>query len=291
MYKGKIDKKSLSSIVRALEEYDGCEIDVRLTRDRIPVIFHDARHNGQRLIKTDFKDLKGFLTLDTLIQHPRVIRLINDKGKTLWVEAKEDSNHRKGKDSSLQKETAQRLTRKLMDSDLHLENIRIISFCTEILVHVKRIRKLKIVPYIFSATDHYFPYYNHKTVFQLFQSLRQHMQKTSSAVRITHLPTGLVINCQSQRSQHKNKESALKVLYARLFQLERDKREAAKAKLKGERIEAGWGNQIRSYVLHPYRMVKDHRTDYETGDTTAVLDGELDDFITAYLRHKLGEGK
>jgi peptide chain release factor 2 len=119
----------------------------------------------------------------------------------------------------------------------------------------------------------------------------QHMQKTSSAVRITHLPTGLVVTCQSQRSQRQNKESALKVLYARLLQLERVKRDAEKAKFKGERIEAGWGNQIRSYVLHPYRMVKDHRTNYETSDTTAVLDGELDDFITAYLRYKLGEGK
>jgi hypothetical protein len=177
MYKEKIEKKSLSSIVGALEEYDGCEIDVRLTRDRIPVIFHDARHKSQRLIETDYKDLKGFLTLDALIQHPRVLELINENGKTLWVEAKEDSRHGKRKDPSLQREATQRLTQKLMDSDLQLENIHIISFCTEILVHVKGIRKLKIVPYIFSATDHYFPYYNHKTVFQLFQSLRQHMLK------------------------------------------------------------------------------------------------------------------
>jgi len=116
----------------------------------------------------------------------------------------------------------------------------------------------------------------------------QHMQKTSSAVRLTHLPTGLVITCQSERSQHQNKEIALKILQARLLELERAKRIEERARLKGEHIAAGWGNQIRSYVLHPYKMVKDHRTDYQTSDTDAVLDGDLDGFITAYLRSGLG---
>ncbi len=117
----------------------------------------------------------------------------------------------------------------------------------------------------------------------------QHMQKTSSAVRVTHLPTGLVATCQSERSQHQNKEVALRILQSRLLELELAKREEERARLKGERIAAGWGNQIRSYVLHPYKMVKDHRTGYQTGDTDAVLDGELDGFITAYLRHIAGK--
>ncbi len=115
----------------------------------------------------------------------------------------------------------------------------------------------------------------------------QHMQKTSSAVRLTHLPTGLVATCQSERSQHQNKETALKILQARLLELELVKRAEERARLKGKRIAAGWGNQIRSYVLHPYKMVKDHRTDYQTSDTNAVLDGELDGLITAYLRSTL----
>jgi peptide chain release factor 2 len=117
----------------------------------------------------------------------------------------------------------------------------------------------------------------------------QHMQKTSSAVRLTHLPSGLVVSCQSERSQHQNKEIALKILRSRLLEVELEKRAEERAKLKGKRIAAGWGNQIRSYVLHPYKMVKDHRTEYQTGDTDAVLDGDLDEFITAYLRSIVGE--
>jgi peptide chain release factor 2 len=116
----------------------------------------------------------------------------------------------------------------------------------------------------------------------------QHMQKTSSAVRLTHLPTGLTVTCQSERSQYQNKEIATKILQARLLELELAKQAEERARLKGKHVAAGWGNQIRSYVLHPYKMVKDHRTDYQTSNTEAVLDGELDDFITAYLRSILG---
>ena len=117
------------------------------------------------------------------------------------------------------------------------------------------------------------------------------MQKTSSAVRLTHLPTGLVVTSQSERSQYQNKEIALKILQSRLLERELAAKADERAKLKGERVDAGWGNQIRSYVLHPYKMVKDHRTDYQTSNAEAVLDGDLDDFITAYLRSLLGQGE
>ncbi|MBN2240490.1 MAG: peptide chain release factor 2 [Dehalococcoidales bacterium] len=119
----------------------------------------------------------------------------------------------------------------------------------------------------------------------------QHMQKTSSAVRITHLPTGLVVTCQSERSQHQNKDIAMTILQSRLLNIEMAKRAEERDKLKGERVLAGWGNQIRSYVLHPYKMVKDHRTDYQSGNPDSVLDGELDDFIITYLRSILGESQ
>jgi peptide chain release factor 2 len=117
----------------------------------------------------------------------------------------------------------------------------------------------------------------------------QHMQKTSSAVRLTHLPSGLVVTCQSERSQYLNKEIAMRILQSRLLELELAKQAEERAKLKGEHVAAGWGNQIRSYVLHPYRMVKDHRTAHQTSDTDALLDGELDSFITAYLRSIVGK--
>lgn len=119
----------------------------------------------------------------------------------------------------------------------------------------------------------------------------QHMQKSSTAVRITHLPTGITVSCQSERSQYQNKENALKILYARLLQTAIAKREEERARLKGEHIETAWGNQIRSYVLHPYKMVKDHRTGYETGNAEAVLEGGLDELINAYLRKSMGKNE
>ena len=119
----------------------------------------------------------------------------------------------------------------------------------------------------------------------------QHMQKNETAVRITHLPTGIAVSCQNERSQSQNRETAMRVLRARLLQLEEEKRREELTELKGEHIDAGWGNQIRSYVLHPYQMVKDHRTGLETGNVQAVLDGSLRAFVEAYLRFSLGAGK
>ena len=116
----------------------------------------------------------------------------------------------------------------------------------------------------------------------------QHVQKNATAVRITHLPTGLVVVCQNERSQGRNKESAMRVLEARLLERELARQEEERAKIKGKHISPGWGNQIRSYILHPYKMVKDHRTDFESSDPEAVLDGDLDPFINAYLTSTLG---
>jgi peptide chain release factor 2 len=114
----------------------------------------------------------------------------------------------------------------------------------------------------------------------------QHVNKTDSAVRITHLPTGTVVQCQNERSQHQNREVAMRVLRARLFELEREKRERELAAVEGERADIEWGSQIRSYVLHPYKMVKDHRTGEETANVDRVLDGDLDAFIYAYLKSR-----
>jgi peptide chain release factor 2 len=117
----------------------------------------------------------------------------------------------------------------------------------------------------------------------------QNVQKNETAIRITHLPTGIVVTCQNERSQTQNRETALKILRAKLFELEEEKRHKELSNLKGEHVKAEWGSQIRSYVLHPYQLVKDHRTEYESGNTQAVLDGKLDDFMEAYLRFRMGE--
>lgn len=117
----------------------------------------------------------------------------------------------------------------------------------------------------------------------------QHVQKNATAVRIKHSPSGIVVTCQNERSQLQNREMALRILRGRLYDIELKKQEEEEARLKGQHVEAGWGNQIRSYVLHPYKMVKDHRTGHEVGNAEAVLDGRLDDFIDAYLRSTIGE--
>jgi len=118
----------------------------------------------------------------------------------------------------------------------------------------------------------------------------QHVNKTSSAIRITHMPSGIVVTCQNERSQTQNKETAMKILRAKLLERQEQERARDQADIKGEHVSAGWGNAIRSYVLHPYNMVKDTRSGYETSNTQAVLNGEIDDFINALLRWQMGDG-
>ena len=116
----------------------------------------------------------------------------------------------------------------------------------------------------------------------------QNVQKVASAVRLTHLPTGLVVTCQTERSQHQNREYATTLLKAHLLQLRLEERAKEMAELRGERVSAEWGSQIRSYVLHPYRMVKDHRSQHQTSDANAVLDGDIDGFLKAFLLASMG---
>ena len=126
-------------------------------------------------------------------------------------------------------------------------------------------------------------------VFRSASAGGQNVQKNATAIRITHIPTGVVVTCQNERSQTQNREVAMRVLRARLYDIELRKQEEELARLKGEHVDMGWGNQIRSYVLHPYQMVKDHRTEEETGDANGVLDGNLDRFIEAYLKATVGQ--
>jgi peptide chain release factor 2 len=115
----------------------------------------------------------------------------------------------------------------------------------------------------------------------------QHINTTDSAVRITHIPTNTVVTCQNERSQIKNREQAMKMMKAKLYQLKIEEQQQELAEIRGEQKDIGWGSQIRSYVFHPYSMVKDHRTNHEIGNTSSVMDGDLDPFIDAYLRSSL----
>jgi peptide chain release factor 2 len=119
----------------------------------------------------------------------------------------------------------------------------------------------------------------------------QHVNKTDSAVRITHLPSGIVVQCQNERSQHSNRLAAMKILKAKLLELQRRKQEEELSKIRGEQREIAWGSQIRSYVFHPYSLVKDHRTGFEMGNSGAVMDGELDGFIDAWLRRQASQAR
>lgn len=173
-----IEKRPIDSILAALQSYDGCEFDVRFTRDRIAVLYHDARFNRCRLLETEFRELKGFQTLEELIHHPQLIKLVNDDGKTLWVEAKEDSSRGFRKDLSYCQELGRKIADLLLHSQLRLEKVRVISFAPEILVNTRGIRTLRIVPYLFSAKDSTIPHYNLKTIRQMFVSLKRHIQHT-----------------------------------------------------------------------------------------------------------------
>ena len=119
----------------------------------------------------------------------------------------------------------------------------------------------------------------------------QNVQKVASAVRLTHIPTGTVVTCQTERSQHQNRDYAMRILRARILDLENQQKAKELAKLRGDRVPAEWGNQIRSYVLHPYKSVKDHRTNFQSTNPDAVLDGALEGFIEAYLMSKVGDGE
>ena len=174
----KAENNSVSSILEALRSYDGCEFDVRFTRDKVLVLYHDVRYNRRRLLDTDFKGLRGVQTFEELISHPQVIKLINDNGKTLWIEAKEARSLGLKRDPVYSKELAKTITDQLKDSALQLENIRIISFCSEILKHISGIQTCRLVPYLFSATDSFITYYNLKTILQMFVSLRRHILDT-----------------------------------------------------------------------------------------------------------------
>ncbi len=241
----------------ALESYDGCEVDVRLTRDKVFVLFHDAEHEGRRLFQTGHKEIIGIQTLEELLHHPRVVSLVNDFGKTLWIEIKEDTTLGLKKDLLLSKETANRISQQLESSELRLDNIRIISFAPEILAHIKGIHTLRIVPYIFTATEYFFPYYNLKTIWQMVVSLRRHIQDTKrmgigGLLFSKHFLRGFFSLLQPSIGQIKSRESDNFMLgtEAQTFEEEKAFKEMVViTDYRGER-KGGRGKNARPLICH-----------------------------------------
>lgn len=150
--------------------------------------------------------------------------------------------------------------------------------------------QVEVLPEVADDDEIYIPADDIKVdIFKSSGAGGQNVQKNATAIRITHIPSGLVVSCQNERSQLQNRENAMRVLKSRLLEIKREEQDKHLAELRGEYTKAEWGSQIRSYVLHPYQMVKDHRTEHEVGNTQSVLDGDIDSFIEAYLRMNIGK--
>lgn len=171
-------KKSVNSLIKTLNLYAGCEFDVRLTKDNVPIIQHDAKNNKKFVCNMSFNELKDIISLESLINNSNVINLVNKEKRTLWIELKEDSRSKYKRDNYFSKEIAYSVLDLLINSNLDLDNIRIISFSTEILKFIKDIKVLRIIPYLYTGADSVFLKFNIRTFQDIFKSLKIFIYKT-----------------------------------------------------------------------------------------------------------------